>query len=128
VRVLVVEDNPVNQLVASGMLDVMGLEVEMADNGAEALAKLRAQRFDIVLMDVEMPVMDGYTATREIRRWEAESGRAHIPVIAMTANAMSEDQARCIASGMDDHLGKPFEMENLARLIRLWAPRFHHSA
>jgi signal transduction histidine kinase/CheY-like chemotaxis protein len=128
VHVLVVEDNPVNQLVASDMLDALGYKVEIANNGAEALEEIRKRSFDIVLMDVEMPVMDGYSATREIRRWERETGTGPVPVIAMTANAMSDDQARCIESGMDDHLAKPFSLEALAGLIKLWTPQAHHSS
>jgi CheY-like chemotaxis protein len=128
VHVLVVEDNPVNQLVASGMLDALGYKVEIANNGAEALEEIRKRSFDIVLMDVEMPVMDGYSATREIRRWEKENGTRPVPVIAMTANAMSDDQARCIESGMDDHLAKPFSLDALAGLIKLWTPLAHHSS
>ncbi|MHC1743107.1 MAG: ATP-binding protein [Syntrophobacteraceae bacterium] len=128
IRILVVEDNPVNQLVASGMLNTLGLRAEVANNGAEALQRLREKPYDIVFMDVEMPVMDGYTATRTIRNWEGAAGRSRTPVIAMTANVLSDDQARCIAAGMDDHLAKPLELDRLASLIKVWAPCSDHNA
>jgi signal transduction histidine kinase len=119
-RVLVVEDNPVNQLVAKGMLNKLGCHVEVAINGAECLAALEQQAFDLVLMDCNMPVMDGYEATRRIR----ESGRwPALPVIALTANAMPEERERCKAAGMTDYLAKPFRREDLVGLIDLWGPR-----
>ncbi|MBL8260628.1 MAG: response regulator [Candidatus Competibacteraceae bacterium] len=121
-HVLLVEDNEVNQLVASSMLAAIGASCEIAGNGLEALEKFRQGRYDLVFMDVEMPVMDGHTAAQEIRRWERERDTAPTPVIAMTANAMAEDRARCAASGMDDYLAKPYEMAALVALIRHWLP------
>lgn len=125
VRILVVEDNPVNQLVASGMLKALGLEADVAPNGEAALRSFREKPYDIIFMDVEMPVLDGYSATRGIRDLEEASGRRRTPVIAMTANALSEDQARCIEAGMDDHLAKPLELERLGNVLRVWVPSFN---
>ncbi|WP_223463858.1 MULTISPECIES: hybrid sensor histidine kinase/response regulator [unclassified Pseudomonas] len=116
-RVLLVEDNPVNQLVAKGMLGKLGCEVTTAAHGAEALDQLEQREFDLVLMDCNMPVMDGYEASRQIRR----SGRwPHLPIVALTANAMSEERERCRAAGMSDYLAKPFRREELAALLDLW--------
>ena len=118
-RVLLVEDNPVNQLVAKGMLGKLGCEVVTATHGAEALDHLELRDFDLVLMDCNMPVMDGYEASRHIRR----SGRwPHLPIVALTANAMSEERERCRAAGMSDYLAKPFRREELAALLDLWIP------
>jgi PAS domain S-box-containing protein len=108
-RVLLVEDNPVNQRVAQRLLQKLSANVTLAGNGAEALERLEAGRFDIVLMDCQMPVMDGYTATQRIREREAAGQSARLPIIALTANVMSEDREKCVAAGMDAHLGKPIE-------------------
>jgi signal transduction histidine kinase/ActR/RegA family two-component response regulator len=118
-RVLLVEDNPVNQLVAKGMLGKLGCEVIVAAHGAEALDQLEYHEFDLVLMDCNMPVMDGYEASRQIR----QSGRwPHLPIVALTANAMSEERERCRAAGMSDYLAKPFRREELAALLDQWIP------
>jgi len=118
-RVLLVEDNPVNQLVAKGMLGKLGCEVIVAAHGGEALDQLENRAFDLVLMDCNMPVMDGYEASRQIRR----SGRwPQLPIVALTANAMSEERERCRAAGMSDYLAKPFRREELAALLDLWIP------
>ncbi|MGF6558162.1 signal transduction histidine kinase/CheY-like chemotaxis protein [Pseudomonas sp. S30_BP2TU TE3576] len=118
-RVLLVEDNPVNQLVAKGMLGKLGCEVTTAAHGGEALDQLEQREFDLVLMDCNMPVMDGYEASRQIRR----SGRwPQLPIVALTANAMSEERERCRAAGMSDYLAKPFRREELAALLDLWVP------
>ncbi len=118
-RVLLVEDNPVNQLVAKGMLGKLGCEVVVAAHGAEALDQLEFHDFDMVLMDCNMPVMDGYEASRQIR----QSGRwPQLPIVALTANAMSEERERCRAAGMSDYLAKPFRREELAALLDQWVP------
>lgn len=118
-RVLLVEDNPVNQLVAKGMLGKLGCDVVVAAHGAEALDQLESRDFDMVLMDCNMPVMDGYEASRQIRR----SGRwPQLPIVALTANAMSEERERCRAAGMSDYLAKPFRREELAALLEVWIP------
>ena len=118
-NILLVEDNPVNQLVAKGMLSKLGCEVVVAGHGAEALEALELQRFDLVLMDCNMPVMDGYEASRRIR----QSGRwPRLPIVALTANAMPEERDRCRAAGMSDYLAKPFRREELMTLIDQWVP------
>lgn len=118
-RILLVEDNPVNQLVAKGMLAKLGCQVELATQGVEALAQLEEEAFDLVLMDCNMPVMDGYEATRRIR----ERGRwPGLPIVALTANAMPEERDRCRAAGMDDYLAKPFRREDLLAVVDRWVP------
>lgn len=116
-RVLLVEDNPVNQLVAKGMLGKLGCEVLLANHGAEALSLLETQQVDLVLMDCNMPVMDGYETTRRIRQKEAI---AKLPIIALTANALADERDRCRAAGMDDYLAKPFRKDELAALLDQW--------
>jgi len=118
-RILLVEDNPVNQLVAKGMLAKLGCQVQLATQGAEALEWLEREDFDMVLMDCNMPVMDGYEASRRIR----QSGRwPELPIVALTANAMPEERERCRAAGMNDYLAKPFRREELLALIDHWVP------
>jgi two-component system, sensor histidine kinase and response regulator len=113
-RILLVEDNPVNQRVAQRLLQKLAADVTLANNGAEALERLAESTYDAVLMDCQMPVMDGFTATRRIREAEHRSGRGkRVPIIALTANVMSEDRESCIAAGMDAHLGKPIEPSHL---------------
>ncbi|AEF22654.1 hybrid sensor histidine kinase/response regulator [Pseudomonas fulva] len=118
-RVLLVEDNPVNQLVAKGMLAKQGLEVVLANNGQQALERLEEGTFELVLMDCNMPVMDGYEASRRIRENPAWQ---HLPVIALTANALSDERERCLAAGMNDYLAKPFRREELLALLDQWLP------
>jgi PAS domain S-box-containing protein len=118
-RILVVEDNKINQMVAKGLLGKEGADITMADNGELGVAAVAAALppFDVVLMDVQMPVMDGYAATRAIRQ---DLGLTHLPIIAMTANAMASDRVACLDAGMDDHVGKPFDLDHLvATLLRL---------
>jgi signal transduction histidine kinase/CheY-like chemotaxis protein len=121
-RVLVAEDNPVNRDVASLMLEKLGVECEIVNNGHEALRALRRDRFDLVLMDCNMPEMDGFTATAEIRREEEGSGR-HLPIVALTAKAIQGDRTECLAAGMDDYLTKPFKEEQLYALLMRWLPK-----
>lgn len=118
-QVLLVEDNPVNQMVATGMLTRMGCAVTVASHGAEAIAHLQDNPVSLVLMDCNMPVMDGYEATRRIR----QSGRwPNLPIIALTANALPDERERCQAAGMNDYLAKPFRREELSALIARWLP------
>lgn len=120
-RILLVEDNGVNREVARGMLENLGCQVSCAGNGFEALERLRGNDFDLVLMDCQMPEMDGFSATREIRKREAGSAIAQrIPVIALTANAMSGDRDRCMDAGMDDYLSKPLSLSELAEVLSKW--------
>ncbi len=116
-RVLLVEDNPLNQEVASELLSQMGVVVEIANNGAEALQKLEAAAFDLVLMDMQMPVMDGLTATRKIRQHDRLK---QLPVLAMTASALPSDRSQCLQAGMNDFLAKPIEPETLWRELSRW--------
>jgi two-component system, sensor histidine kinase and response regulator len=113
-HVLLVEDNFVNQKVAVRFLERLGCTVEVAGNGAEGVAACQERHFDIVLMDLQMPVMDGMTATRKIREWETTG---HIPIIALTANAMTGDRELCEAAGMDGYLTKPIEVERLRNVL-----------
>lgn len=120
-KVLLAEDNPVNVEVASAMLEGLGLDVRRAGNGAEALRSVQAEQFDLVLMDCQMPVMDGFAATSEIRRHEQQQGRARsLPIIAITANALQGDRESCLAAGMDDYLSKPFTQQSLGQTIARW--------
>ncbi len=120
-RVLLAEDNPVNVEVAKAMLESLGIEATCARNGQEALQAVRSGSFDAVLMDCQMPVMDGFAATAAIRRHEREGGRARaLPVIAITANALQGDREACLAAGMDDYLSKPFTQQQLAAVIGRW--------
>jgi len=114
-RILLVEDNPVNQRVAQRLLGKMAAVVTLANNGAEALERFAEGSFDAVLMDCQMPVMDGFTAAARIRAAEDRSGTGkRVPIIALTANVMNEDREQCLASGMDAHLGKPIVPSQLA--------------
>ena len=118
-RILLVEDNPVNQRVALALLQRAGYRCVLAANGAEALERLGEEPFDLVLMDCQMPVLDGYETTARIReREEAEGG--HIPILAMTANALTGDRERCLAAGMDDYLSKPIDANKLYAAIESW--------
>jgi two-component system, sensor histidine kinase and response regulator len=119
-RILLVEDNPVNREVAVGMLESLGCRTEVADNGRLAIEAMNDAAYDAVLMDCQMPVMDGFTATAEIRRRELNVGMGHVPIIALTANAMEGDSERCLAAGMDDFLSKPFTQQQLATLLKRW--------
>ncbi|RKY22557.1 MAG: hypothetical protein DRQ55_00545 [Planctomycetota bacterium] len=120
--VLVVEDNIVNQKVATAMLRRAGYDFEVASHGKQGLEMVQAGQYDAILMDCQMPIMDGFEATRRLRAWEADKGR-HIPIIAMTANAMKRDPERCREAGMDDYLSKPVKPELLAEALRRWCPR-----
>ena len=117
-RILVVEDGEINQLVAVGILEHLGYTAEVADDGLAALAAMGRTRFDAVLMDVQMPGMDGYEATAEVRRLEGDVH--HTPIIAMTASATTEDRDRCLAAGMDDYLSKPINPSALETVLGRW--------
>jgi signal transduction histidine kinase/CheY-like chemotaxis protein/HPt (histidine-containing phosphotransfer) domain-containing protein len=119
-RVLLVEDNPVNQRVAQRLLDLHGLDVTAVGDGRQAVERLEREPFDLVLMDCLMPVMDGYMATRLWRERERTTGTAHLPIVAMTANAMAGDRERCLAAGMDDYISKPLDRAALAQLLKKW--------
>jgi len=145
-RVLLVEDAPVNQEVAALMLEDLGYKVDIADNGQRAVELSGQQRYDAILMDCQMPIMDGLTATREIRKREAEEGRSEeldtgsesaplpqtphslpltphrTPIIALTAHAIYGDREQCLAAGMDDYITKPFRQDDLRTALARWIP------
>jgi CheY-like chemotaxis protein len=116
-NILLAEDNRVNQLLAAGVIENDGHRVVVANNGREALEKLAEERFDLVLMDVQMPEMDGFEATAVIRGKEKESG-GHLPIIALTAHAMKGDRERCLDAGMDAYVAKPIKARVLLETIR----------
>lgn len=124
VRVLVAEDNPVNQMVITGLLNKLGIEPELVSDGAQAVAWVQAHHdaVDIVLMDCEMPVLDGYDASRRIRAWEQAQKRPRVPIIALTAHALMEHREKSLAAGMDDHLAKPVILDELRKRLRAWCP------
>jgi CheY-like chemotaxis protein len=121
-RVLLVDDNALNLLVAREMLASLGSVVETADDGLQALEILERERFDLVFMDVHMPVLDGLAATQELRRRESAAQRPRTVVVALTANAMLGDRERCLAAGMDDYIAKPVRRDQLAAMLERFAP------
>ena len=116
-RILLVEDSRVNQTVARLLLEKQGHSVVLAENGKQALTALARDGFDAVFMDVQMPEMDGFEATRTIRQQETLSG-AHIPIIAMTAQALEGDRERCLLAGMDEYVCKPINLDEIARVLQ----------
>ncbi len=120
-KVLLVEDNPINLMVAQKMLEKVGLKPSLANNGVEALSQLKEQAFDLVLMDCQMPEMDGFDATRAIRKLDIRAlDKQPLPIVAMTANVMSGDRERCLEVGMDDYIGKPVQRDQLASVLKKW--------
>jgi CheY-like chemotaxis protein len=119
-QVLVVEDNSVNQRVIQAMLSKLDVSHELATNGVEALESVERNAFDVVLMDCQMPHMDGFTVTRAIRERERAAGRRRLPIIALTANALRGDDRRCFEAGMDDYMTKPFTLDALRSKIESW--------
>jgi CheY-like chemotaxis protein len=115
VRVLLVEDNPINQRVAAKLLERIGVHPDLASNGHEALAALRQKDYDVVLMDVQMPVLDGLSTTKALRA--GEPAGSHVQVIAMTAHAMPGDREQCLLAGMDDYIAKPVRLEELSEAV-----------
>jgi signal transduction histidine kinase/CheY-like chemotaxis protein len=121
-RLLVAEDHPTNRLFLQIALEKLGLEATFVEDGQLALQAYQAEPFDLVLMDMRMPVLDGLGATREIRQWEAQQGRARCPIIAVTANAYDDDRTACIEAGMDDFLPKPVIAADLREKLKRWLP------
>jgi CheY-like chemotaxis protein len=115
--VLLVEDNPVNQLVACEMLRLLGVTIACAGDGVEAIERLEQEHYDLIFMDIQMPRMDGLEATREIRRREQAQSLPPTPIVALTANSSDQDRARCLAAGMDDLLGKPVQTDQLTSVL-----------
>jgi signal transduction histidine kinase/CheY-like chemotaxis protein len=118
--VLLVEDNVVNRMIGAEMLKSFGVEVIEAEDGAQAVSALEQQRVDLVLMDIQMPVLDGYEATRQARERETRLRLPRVPIVALTANAFDEDAAHAMAAGMDAHLSKPYSREQLRELVQRW--------
>ena len=125
-RVLVADDNPVNVEVAYELLSGFGCTVETANTGIEAVEKFTSSKFDLVLMDCQMPEIDGLTATIKIREAEAAAKQQRTPIVAVTAHAYAEDKVRCLASGMDDYLSKPYTAKQLAQVVSRWLERDKH--
>ncbi len=121
-QILLVEDHPINQILAESILLKLGYRVGLAGNGIEALQALEKENYDLVLMDCQMPEMDGYEATSQIRHSDSTRIDPNIPIIAVTAHTLPEDREKCLACGMDDYLGKPFTPEALAQMITHWLP------
>jgi CheY-like chemotaxis protein len=126
VRVLLAEDNPVNQKVAMRMLEKLGVRVDVAANGQEAVHLFSILPYDLILMDCQMPELDGYAATMEIRR--KESDRGHTIIVAMTAEAMQGARKRCLEAGMDDYLSKPIKLNSLTAMLQKFLPSGHLAA
>lgn len=118
-QILLVEDNLANQTLALMILTRFGCQADVALNGREAILAWQTKSYDLILMDCQMPEMDGFTATREIRRQEGP-GR-HTPIVALTANALDEERQKCFEAGMDDHLAKPFRRSDLKRMLEKWS-------
>ena len=122
IRILLAEDNPVNREVAVCMLEQLGCQVVTVEHGRDAVTKTECTRFDLVLMDCQMPEMDGFSATRAIRDGERHTGW-HVPIVALTAHAIDGDRERCLAAGMDDYMSKPFTQRQLGSMIQRWVQR-----
>ena len=122
-RILVAEDNSISTKVIRGMLRKLNLQPDTASNGEEALQAMKARQYDLVLMDCEMPVLDGFAATEQLRAWEARECRPHTPVVALTAHILSEHREHAQRVGMDGHLAKPVELSQLRALIEQWVER-----
>ncbi len=117
-RILMAEDNPINQRVGKLILQRAGFNIDLVDDGSEALEAHRAEPYDMILMDCQMPVMDGFEASRQIRQLE----QPQPIIIAVTANALVGERERCLQAGMDDYLSKPFQAEQLVTLVKKWLP------
>jgi CheY-like chemotaxis protein len=126
-HVLLAEDNAVNQKLATRILEKHGHSVVTAANGREALAAFTREAFDLILMDVQMPLMNGYEASQAIRTLE-QGGGGHIPIVALTAHAMKGDREICLQAGMDDYLGKPIQIRELIAVLERWGKRGSNSA
>jgi CheY-like chemotaxis protein/HPt (histidine-containing phosphotransfer) domain-containing protein len=120
---LLVEDNPVNQEVVVIMLQSMGINVAIANNGKEAIESVQHDSYDLVLMDCMMPIVDGYTAAIEIKKLQKTGAIHFFPIIALTANAIEGDREKCLAAGMQDYLAKPFKIKDLQGMLSKWLPK-----
>jgi CheY-like chemotaxis protein len=123
-EILLVEDSVLNQEIAANLLSVAGHQITVASNGTEALEFLQNRSFDIILMDCQMPGLDGIETTKRIRKSEFRHGHARTPIVALTANALNDDRKRCIGADMDDYLSKPYTPDELLSIVDRWvAPR-----
>lgn len=123
--ILLVEDEEVNQIMGTTILEKMGCDVTVAANGKEAVERYKEHRFDIILMDCKMPIMDGYAATREIRNIENQRGDGrYTPVVALTSKVMTGDKAQCLNAGMDDYIAKPIRKEKVCTAINKWCGKY----
>jgi CheY-like chemotaxis protein len=122
-HVLLVEDDAINQMVVEAMLTRLGCEVDVAEDGAAACAAAARTRYDMILMDCHMPVMDGFEATHRIRGDEAQNRAARTPIVALTADALTGDRERCLQAGMDDYITKPVSSATLAAVVERWTGR-----
>ena len=120
--ILLVEDNEVNLKVAQKLIDYIGFPFDVAENGMVALNKAKKTRYRLILMDCQMPVMDGYFCTKRIRKYEENNNLNHTPIIAMTANAMLGDKEKCLDAGMDDYMSKPLNRYILEKTLKKWDP------
>ena len=120
-KVLVAEDNPINQTLVEILLSDLGHDVTLVSDGREAVQKVKAESWDLVLMDVQMPELDGLEATEQIRKWEASTSRQRVPIIALTAQALQGDRERCLQMGMDGYLSKPIDEDELERELERMA-------
>lgn len=119
-RVLLVEDNPINQRIFGRQLEMLGLDLVICGDGHEGVEARINGNFDVILMDCQLPTLDGFEATRQIRAWEEETGKRRIPIIAVTAHVMTGDAEACYQAGMDDYLPKPFDLVKLRRKLGPW--------
>jgi CheY-like chemotaxis protein len=126
-HVLVAEDNLVNRMVIESLLEKLGLQITMVNDGQEAVDSIISNKaaFALVLMDLHMPVLDGYGATKQIRKWEFDNTNKRLPIIALTADAFEEDRQHCLAVGMDDFLTKPVDLDTLKSTLIKWLPDAH---
>ena len=123
-KVLVVDDNFTNLMVARGMLEIYGLDIDEAGNGVEALSALKGKSYDLIFMDCHMPVMDGYEATGKIRNLNPNE-KDHTTIVAMTASAMQGDREKCLVAGMDDYISKPINFLELEKILKRWLPEVY---
>lgn len=121
-KVLLAEDNLTNQIVARGLLNLYGVEVVVAENGQKAVEQAQSTQFDMIFMDCQMPVMDGYEATRTIRQFTDAQTPSDVAIVALSANAMKGDEDECFAAGMNDHIAKPISQDKLIAILTKWLP------
>ncbi|MBD5770927.1 response regulator [Marinomonas colpomeniae] len=121
-RVLLAEDNLTNQIVARGLLNLYCVEVVIAENGQKAVEQAESTQFDLIFMDCQMPVMDGYEATRHIRQLKQGKTSPDVPIIALSANALKGDEDECFIAGMNDHVAKPVSQDKIVAILTKWLP------